>query len=129
MSAEFFAKFAEEIENLRYPALEDGPHWTPDGGYFWAKGGKYYWPNGDVTTVQPARLWDQGGNLHAVEDYSAWSDEKRAAIWKETQLKRLRIKRDQARYARKLAKAVAIAEAKLTEEDIEALRDHYRDDY
>ena len=114
-------KIHDGIKEWAESPLPDGPHWTPDGGRFWAKGGKYYWPDGDVTTNQPLRLWDTNVTPESVEDYSAWSDEKRAAVVAESKRKRDDMQKQMEEYEERRQKLIDSARAKLTPEEFAAV--------
>jgi hypothetical protein len=66
------------IPNMTVP---DGSGSSPDGGAFWAKDNIIYWHDGAVTHLA------RGGLIRVSycggtdgEDYSAWTDEKRAEV-------------------------------------------------
>lgn len=66
---------------------KDGPGWSPDYGYYWAKDDIIYWEDGDTTKMEPGlliRFWPGKTREGNAENYSEWSSEKRARIWKET---------------------------------------------
>lgn len=60
--------------------LPDGPGWSPDGGKFWVKGDVLYWEDGDVWDMTDGGVIRLAGGPFHHEDYSEWSDEKRAEV-------------------------------------------------
>jgi len=109
------------LKDFKFQPLPDGPHWSPDGGYFWAKGGKYYWRHGSITTSPPCRIWDGNVNEELAEDYSAWSDEKRAEVFAETERKREEWRKLEVEYQTEQEKLIESARAKITEEEFAAI--------
>lgn len=126
MESELAIAFDGLINDAVSP-LSDGPYWSPDGGYFWAKDGKYYWESGHVTDCEPLRL-GFSSDLSHVEDFSAWSEEKRAAVYAETRREIERNKARERRYYKKRDALVESARAKLTEKEFDAVYEMGRDD-
>jgi hypothetical protein len=106
-----------------------GPGWSPDGGAFWRKDGKEYWEDGDITEnaifrvslyVAPESDW------HKYENYSEWSDEKRAAVKAEYAAKREAEEKEELERIERREHLCAIARIKLTEEEYNAVIDSGR---
>ena len=114
-----------DLSKFKFPPLSDGPHWSPDGGYFWAKDGKYYWPDGDVTESPPCRLWDRDGIT--CENFSEWSDEKRAAVLAETKAKQSEREAAQKIYQIRLESIMEIVRGKLTADELQAVEEYFRE--
>lgn len=97
----------------------DGPGWSPDIGKFWFKDGLTYCEDGDV--LPPDAIYRISSQIHEVEDYSAWSDEKRAAVRAEWAMKHAAwISKRNADHDRIEALRKS-ALAKLTDEEREAI--------
>jgi hypothetical protein len=104
----------------------NGPSWSPDGGSFWRKDGKLYWEDGSITddggmmrempTPIPESEW------HLYEDYSAWSDEKRAEVAAARKAEREQAKSAHDEWVAVIRALQASAKAKLTEEEYEAVQ-------
>lgn len=120
------------IDDLRKPfmlTMDQGPGWSPDGGYFWVRGDFIYWADGEVGQISKGNFpCRQGfGDYSNVEDFSAWSDKKRASVLAETIRKRDEYKSAQNKYYTKRSELVAAARAKLTEEEFSAVWEAGRD--
>ncbi len=100
--------------------MNDGPGWSPDGGKFWKKGDKLYWHDGEVTNANLLIRVGMSGTSCDHEDYSAWSDEKRAAIFKETQSRWEAAAKEEKRELEIRNTLRASARLKLTAEEIKA---------
>lgn len=59
--------------------LPDGPGWSPDGGYFWVKGDTLYWEDGATWDMNDGCVIRVGFGPYECENFSAWTDEQRAA--------------------------------------------------
>lgn len=115
----------EAITTLDYPKPNsDGKlfGWSPDGGEFVQYKGKTYWHTGQVTT---GAIFRMGYSTHA-NDYSAWSSRKRQKTLAAFKKKWAANKRAEERHHKKIDRLVKQAEAKLTEEEIQAMAEHYR---
>jgi hypothetical protein len=100
-------------------------NWSPDGGRFVFCEGKTYWSDGDVTDGLPLRMMPFGGEHN--EDYSAWSDEYRAKVRAEHQAIYAERRRIEAERIKRRDLLVESAKSKLTEDEIDALAEYYRD--
>ena len=103
----------------------NGPGWSPDGGYFWRKDGKLYWSDGDITDdggmMRQMPCDDPKSFYSGVENFSEWSDEKRATVRAEAQKKRDEYRAKSDAYIAKIEALCAIAKTKLTPEEYEAV--------
>ncbi len=110
----------------------NGPGFSPDGGHFWRKDGKLYWADGDITPdggimreMPPLPGHENGvpeSEWHKYENYSAWSDEKRAAVLAAKKTERDAYKKE-VEEEREQIKALCIsAKAKLTKEEYAAIQ-------
>jgi hypothetical protein len=110
-----------------HPHINQGPGFSPDGGHLWRKGDKIYWNDGAVVDLSERELYlIRYMPCEHGEDYSLWSDEKRAKVAEEVRIERERYKSEEAIRADRRDALVASAEAKLTEEEIDALQVCYR---
>ena len=100
--------------------IPDGPGWSPDGGKFWVNGGVLYWEDGDAWDMTSGGVIRTGLGPYTHEDYSAWTDERRAEVHAEWVAHRQKWK--QQRDAEEAARRALIksAKAKLTPEEFEA---------
>lgn len=112
----------------------DGPSWSPDNGEYWCKDRVVYWWNGAVTITHPGtfiaiRSMDSGNKTR--EDFSAWSDEKRAAeLEKFNSAEKIRVAKleeERRKVAESRQSLVDSAKSKLTEEELKALREYFWD--
>ncbi len=99
--------------------------WSPDGGRFVIWRGKYYWHDGSITDEGPLRMGLM--NPAHAEDYTAWSDEERAAVVAKHKAERAARKAENDAYEARMRQLSEQAEAKLTEEEKKALQWAYRD--
>lgn len=106
--------------------LSEGPSWSPDGGSFWRKGGKIYWEDGDITEdggMMREMLYSiPESEWHKYEDYSAWSDEKRAEVVAKHKAERDQYKKEKAEYDEQIKALCITAKSKLTKEEYEAVQ-------
>jgi len=99
--------------------LPDGPGYSIDGGYYWVRGDSIYFNNGQVFPNRfcPMRLGPIEPQPGTVEDFSAWSDEKRAAVLAESEARWAEAEaREQTAYESRKALCIA-ARAKLTADE------------
>lgn len=111
-------------ETRRFPYLEDGPGYSPDGGSFWRKGNQIFWSSGDITDLKDGlmfRFMKASG-----EDYSEWSDQKREQVKMEYAEKRRKYKKQMEDHKEWVDFHVDAAESKLTDDEKTALRECYR---
>jgi len=95
-----------------------GPGFSPDGGCFWSRGGKLYWEDGEITEDT---IIFRGMPMTSGEDYSAWSDEKRAEVKASVAQRRADEAKEQRRNSVVRKKLYDQAVAKLTEEELWAV--------
>ena len=104
----------------------EGPGWSPDGGRFWRKDGKLYWEDGDITEdggimrempdLRPKSEWKEG------ENYSLWSDEKRAEVKAAKKAERDLYEKERADEFAKYKALCLSAKSKITREEYEAIQ-------
>ena len=103
----------------------NGPSWSPDGGRFWRKDGKLYWSDGEIT--------DDGGIMREMptmpgvdyshyENYSEWSDEKRAEVKAKLAAERAELARLEKLEEDEIKALCISAKAKLTKEEYDAIQ-------
>jgi hypothetical protein len=103
--------------------MNQGPGWSPDGGYFWVRGSKMYWEDGDVWELKPGKAPVIRLAVHKVncEDFSKWSDEKRRAT---LAARKAEIEENRRRENRALARRDALvysARKKITKDEFDAV--------
>jgi hypothetical protein len=129
MDLEQFEKAAAQFP-MNYPGMPDGPGWSPDGGYYYVRDGMIYWSDGEVGDTRkgqgPCRLGVNSDYSH-VEDFSQWSDEKRAAVLAETMRKRAEYAAIRKAAYEEMERLVEIARGKLTEDEFNAVMEYGRD--
>ena len=108
--------------------LPEGPGWSPDGGKFWVKGDLLYWHDGTIWDMRDGCIIRSMHYDHD-EDYSAWSDDKRAAVLAENRAEYAKIKAEDDCYNAERTRLRESARAKLTPEEIEACNLEDDDDY
>lgn len=113
------------VEERTGYSLPDGDYWSPDCGAFVARGDKLYHETGKISENCVGAIRLMPGGYTCSEDYSLWTDErrqkeidKRARAWNERMEKERLHQED-------LDRRVAAAEAKLTKEDIDAMKEAY----
>lgn len=108
------------------PKTPQGPGWSPDGGAFWRRDGKIYWESGHVAPdfgmirESPESIPESEWHLH--EDYSSWSDRKRAAALAKTEAVQRKTERRERARLRAMKKLAASAKKKITREEFEAVQ-------
>lgn len=103
---------------------EDGHWYSPDGGSCFVKDGNIYWASGEVmpnTGIRRMMKVEHG------EDYSQWSEEKRANVLAETIKKREAYEQQRQEYYIKQGLLIESARTKLTEEEFAAVFESGRD--
>ena len=78
--------------------LPDGPGWSPDGGYFWVKGDTLDWEDGATWDMNDGCVIRVGFGPYECENFSAWTDERRAAALAAAAERREQIMRDIERH-------------------------------
>jgi len=106
----------------------NGPGFSPDGGNYWEKDGVLYWEDGDITVLGP-NVWLRTMDVSTGIDYSAWSDEERAAVKEKWRLKRIAAKDQYDAGWAECQRLVESAKAKVTEEEWDALIRYLRDGF
>lgn len=109
--------------------LPDGPGWSPDGGDFWVKGDLLYWSDGSIWDMRDGgmiRTMPDGptpeSEWHKYENFSAWSDEKRAEAVAENMAKREDAKKQQDEEMARIKLLCISAKSKITQEEYEAIQ-------
>ncbi len=107
--------------------IEDGYWWTPDCGQrFIAKGDSLFFEDGGVVPNDGRVMRLMSYEPGAFEDFSAWSDEKRAEVAEDWRQRREAATREREAHDAQRAILVASAEAKLTDDEKDALMEEYR---
>lgn len=110
----------------------NGPSWSPDGGSFWRKDGKLYWEDGDITEdtgmIREMLYSIPESDWHKYDDFSAWSDEKRAEVKAAKQTERDKYEAETKAWEDAIRALKASAKAKLTEDEWEAVNTQLDDD-
>lgn len=107
----------------------DGPGWSPDCGDFWVKNRVIYFADGETYDPKPGEIFAMrtGDPGRPCEDFSAWTDEKRAAVQAEY-AERRRVAQEQRTSAYQKRKDAGEAVlAKLTADEREALEEFFDD--
>lgn len=113
-------------DTLRSPHIPQGGGSIARGLNFWRKGNKFYWENGEVTDVPHAA---EGITMminpysSSNENYSEWTDEKRASVKAEWDANRRATKEAEEKEERERLALVEVAKQKLTEEEFDAVYD------
>ena len=110
--------------------MNQGPGWSPDGGYFWVRGHEIFWEDGsigDITTGKGVPCRVGIGAPPTIEDYSQWTDEHRARVVAETKARRANWKKAEVRAWRKGGLLRDSARAKITKEEWDAIQDSDED--
>jgi len=98
-------------------------YWSPDCGYFVHFGPNLYHESGwigDAATDWPARI-GLNQNTKCPEDYSLWSDERRAQEMAERQRRREEWEQTKREYDARRWKVVLAARRKLTRFEFESI--------
>lgn len=110
----------------------NGPGWSPDGGSFWRKDGKIYWEDGAICDDGWIREMPDDpipeSEWHKYEDYSAWSDEKRAEVKAQNKIEREQYEASMKLWADGIRALRASAKTKLTEEEWDAMNTEIDDE-
>lgn len=112
---------------------ELGPGSSPDNGSFWRKGGRIYFEDGsvfdDAGFVQRESLFEiPESEWHKYENYSAWSDEKRAEVMAAKKAERDKYEAEVKVWEDEVRTLKASAKAKLTEDEWEAVNTELDDE-
>lgn len=109
--------------------MKQGPGWSPNGGKYWVRDDFIYWHDGNVGQISkdevPCRVGMHG--CEHDEDYSAWTDEHRAAVKKESDDKRSMWRQMELDSIKAREILVASAKLKLTEDEFNAVFNEGRD--
>jgi len=102
--------------------LPAGPGWSPDGGKFWVKDNLVYWSDGDITDMNNGGVFrTMPGNYTHEENYSEWSDEKRAEVKAKFKAERDEAAAEEAKEDAEQEALCRTAKTKLTKEEYEAV--------
>lgn len=100
--------------------LPDGPGYSPDGGKFCVKDGVLYWHDGTFRKLDGSWMVRTMPMNHG-QDYSAFSDEERAALVKKWTDQRIEYENKQRKEYEAREVLRASARLKLTEDEYNAV--------
>jgi len=125
MNANFLLNegFWESLKDIK--CFPENGHWhSIDGGPCFVVDDTVYWATGEVS---PNRGVCRMMKMDSGEDYSKWSDEKRAEVWAETLRKREEYETERCERQKAQDILIESARAKLTEEEFDAVFESGRD--
>ena len=113
-------------DTLKSPHIAQGGGSIVGGLNFWRKENKLYWEDGEITDVPHAAegiMMMINPRSSSDENYSEWSDEKRASVKAEWDAKRKADQEAEEKEKRERFAWVEIAKGKLTDEEFSAVYD------